>query len=34
MFFEIERILKGKIDKGSPAKGFLLENVEDYLAAF
>lgn len=28
MFFEIERILKRKIDSGHPAKGFLLENVE------
>lgn len=28
MFFEIERILKGKKDNGCPAKGFLLENVE------
>lgn len=28
MFFEIERILKGKIDANKPAKGFLLENVE------
>lgn len=28
MFFEIERILKGKIDAKKPAKGFLLENVE------
>lgn len=28
MFFEIERILQEKIDAGSPAKGFLLENVE------
>ena len=28
MFFEIERILKKKINKGKPAKGFLLENVE------
>lgn len=28
MFFEIERILKGKIDSGRPVKGFLLENVE------
>lgn len=28
MFFEIERILKGKIDAGHPAMGFLLENVE------
>ena len=28
MFFEIERILQEKIDSGSPAKGFLLENVE------
>lgn len=28
MFFEIERILKNKIEKKSPAKGFLLENVE------
>lgn len=28
MFFEIERILKGKIAEGHPAKGFLLENVE------
>ena len=28
MFFEIERILKGKIDIGHPAMGFLLENVE------
>ena len=28
MFFEIERILKGKMDIGKPAKGFLLENVE------
>lgn len=28
MFFEIEKILKYKIDKGRPAKAFLLENVE------
>lgn len=28
MFFEIERILKEKKDKGCPAQGFLLENVE------
>lgn len=28
MFFEIERILKNKIEKGKPAQGFLLENVE------
>lgn len=28
LFFEIERILKSKIEKGVPAKGFLLENVE------
>ena len=28
MFFEIERILQGKIDANKPAKGFLLENVE------
>lgn len=28
LFFEIERILKSKIDKGNPASGFLLENVE------
>lgn len=28
LFFEIERILKEKIDIGRPAKGFLLENVE------
>lgn len=28
LFFEIERILKGKKDAGKPAKGFLLENVE------
>ncbi len=28
MFFEIERILQGKINSGNPAKGFLLENVE------
>ncbi len=28
MFFEIERILQGKIDAQKPAKGFLLENVE------
>ncbi|MDO4544951.1 MAG: DNA (cytosine-5-)-methyltransferase [Bacillota bacterium] len=28
LFFEIERILKDKIEKGVPAKGFLLENVE------
>ena len=28
LFFEIERILKRKIDIGRPAKGFLLENVE------
>ena len=28
MFFEIERILKGKIESGHPAMGFLLENVE------
>lgn len=31
MFFEIERILQSKIDKGCPAKGFLLENVEGLL---
>lgn len=28
MFFEIERILKEKMDAGKAAKGFLLENVE------
>ncbi|MCM1172821.1 MAG: DNA (cytosine-5-)-methyltransferase [Clostridium sp.] len=28
LFFEIERILKTKIENGSPAIGFLLENVE------
>ena len=28
LFFEIERILKDKMDKGTPAEGFLLENVE------
>lgn len=28
LFFEIERILKSKLLKGCPAKGFLLENVE------
>lgn len=28
LFFEIERILKDKIDADHPAKGFLLENVE------
>lgn len=28
MFFEIERILRDKINSKSPAKGFLLENVE------
>ncbi len=28
LFFEIERILKSKIDNGTPAEGFLLENVE------
>ena len=28
MFFEIERILDGKIKSGHPAQGFLLENVE------
>lgn len=28
LFFEIERILRSKIDKGVPAEGFLLENVE------
>lgn len=28
LFFEIERILKEKMEKGSPATGFLLENVE------
>lgn len=28
LFFEIERILKDKINIGKPAKGFLLENVE------
>ncbi|MDO4816907.1 MAG: DNA (cytosine-5-)-methyltransferase [Akkermansia sp.] len=28
LFFEIERILKEKMDAGKPAKGFLLENVE------
>lgn len=31
LFFEIERILQDKIDKGCPAKGFLLENVEGLL---
>lgn len=31
LFFEIERILKGKICNGRPAKGFLLENVEGIL---
>lgn len=31
LFFEIERILKDKIKKGNPAKGFLLENVEGLL---
>lgn len=28
LFFEIERILKNKIEEGHPAQGFLLENVE------
>ena len=28
LFFDIERILKDKIQKGHPAQGFLLENVE------
>lgn len=28
LFFEIERILKGKIESGYAAKGFILENVE------
>lgn len=28
LFFEIERILKDKIESGHPAMGFLLENVE------
>lgn len=28
LFFEIERILKEKLDAGTPAEGFLLENVE------
>lgn len=28
LFFEIERILQDKIKAGTPAKGFLLENVE------
>jgi DNA (cytosine-5)-methyltransferase 1 len=28
LFFEIERILKSKIEKNKPAQGFLLENVE------
>lgn len=28
LFFEIERILQGKINANKPAKGFLLENVE------
>ena len=28
LFFEIERILHGKIKSGHPAEGFLLENVE------
>lgn len=28
MFFEIERILKEKMDKGKAVRGFLLENVE------
>lgn len=28
LFFEIERILKEKIESGHPAQGFLLENVE------
>lgn len=28
LFFEIERILKEKMDSGHPAEGFLLENVE------
>ncbi len=31
MFFEIERILKSKIENNHPAKGFLLENVEGLL---
>ena len=31
LFFEIERILQDKINKGCPAKGFLLENVEGLL---
>lgn len=28
LFFEIERILKEKMESGHPARGFLLENVE------
>lgn len=28
LFFEIERILRDKMDEGHPAQGFLLENVE------
>lgn len=32
MFFEIERILKSKKEKGNPAQGFLLENVEGLIA--
>ena len=28
LFFEIERILKDKLESGVPAEGFLLENVE------
>ncbi len=28
LFFEVERILREKIESGNPAKGFLLENVE------
>lgn len=28
LFFEIERILRDKMEKGHPAQGFLLENVE------
>lgn len=31
LFFEIERILKEKLQSGHPAKGFLLENVEGLL---
>ena len=32
LFFEIERILRDKMEKGHPAEGFLLENVEGLVA--